>query len=60
VSTASLLYDQMLAIDAWRCSECGGTTYDEHKFEVPRFCSRCGQKFNEHDYKDKLKEKETK
>jgi hypothetical protein len=45
----------MLA-DAWRCSNCAGETFDASGFEVPRFCCRCGDRFNEYDYKGKLLE----
>lgn len=53
-NVATLDYDQVLAVDAWRCSNCGAHTYDEHKFEIPTFCCRRGQKFSEHDYNGKL------
>lgn len=53
--SATLEYDQFLAVDAWRCSSCGAHTYDQHKFEIPTFCCRCGQKFSKHNYNEHLR-----
>lgn len=53
--SATLEYDQFLAIDAWRCSSCGAHTYDQHKFEIPTFCCRCGQRFSKHSYNEHLR-----
>jgi predicted Zn-ribbon and HTH transcriptional regulator len=42
-------HDDSMMADAWRCSSCGGLTYDAHNFEVPRFCCRCGSQFTGHE-----------
>lgn len=54
MNTATLDLDYSGMMNSWRCENCHGMTYDIHEFEIPRFCCRCGQKFDEHDYKDKL------
>lgn len=45
-------YTDSVLVDAWRCTECGGDTYDTSGFEVPKFCCRCGVEFIALDYKE--------
>lgn len=52
MSAAALDHTDSILVDAWRCSECGGLTFDASKFEIPTFCCRCGRKFTTVDYKD--------
>ena len=50
MSAATLIYTDSVLVDAWRCSECGGETYDTSKFETPKHCCRCGVEFAVLDY----------
>lgn len=43
-------YHDSVCVDSWRCSNCGGSTYDDSGFEIPTFCCRCGSRFNKHVY----------
>ena len=53
-------HEDSMLIDAWRCSDCSGLTFDASGFEVPKFCCRCGGKFITMNYKDITGKKDTK
>lgn len=47
-ATATKDHDDSMMVDAWRCGNCSGLTYDAYKFEVPTYCCRCGAMFINH------------
>lgn len=53
-AVATEAYRDSVLVDSWRCSICGGSTYDDARQEIPTHCCRCGAKFSKHFYrKDK-------
>lgn len=48
---ATEAYRDSVLVDSWRCSKCGGLTYDDARQEIPTYCCRCGAKFSKHVYK---------
>ena len=49
-AVATEAYAVSVLVDSWRCSNCGGQTYDDSKLEVPAYCCRCGAEFERHIY----------
>lgn len=46
MATANWLYDDSMMADAWKCSDCGETTYTG-KEQMPHYCVECGVEFEE-------------
>jgi rubrerythrin len=47
MSTAIIDHVDTMMIDAWICSDCNELTYEAAGYEPPRFCCRCGARFEE-------------
>jgi rubrerythrin len=47
MSVATLDHADSMLADAWACSDCDGLTYDASGHEPPRFCCRCGARFED-------------
>lgn len=52
VAYATEEYHDSVCVDSWRCSHCGGSTYDDSGHQIPTYCCRCGTRFSDHFYKE--------